>query len=420
MSSDTPELDAKKDGGSQGKINIMSFVFALLILIIVLIAYFCMSGFNLYMSKLAQANILPTNIGCAPYVSTSMASIAPIISNIFGPFNNVTGAPGAPATTMHIKFSPLDAPMHHVLIEPLRKLSEAPGTHFLGVYFADILKQLMCFNYGAINMYYNALNYIPESAQIAISPLLTAAFFAILMIIDLPYFVYVWFKSMSAFFKKSDENSPRDFKETISLIESPINTLIAWGFVILFIFILFFVIVAIPIINVGVLSACVLSSVGYKAAYVDNHQNPNKDATVWQIIKDTMGYHKNIIAWIFAVLYTMITFTNLGTSAAIITIVLIIILAASRTMDFFTNNMPDMQYLAPIIKDVKQAARTCSSSANKNREGGKTWLGEFIDLFKTPPPSPAVSQSGGGKAADDYFVLNKKFLKSLRASTTQL
>lgn len=428
-SSDTPDLDAKKsDTGASGAIrpaDIKNFAISLAILIVAVVAYFCMSGVNLYMSKLAQANLLPTDIHCEPYASAATADIATVISNIFGPFNT-RDVPGATPQTMHMRFdTQATNPAEHVLIAPLRRLSESPTSHFLAVYFADILKSMLCFNNGALNMYYNMLNYIPESMGVAISPVTTGVFFALLMMANLIYFVYTWFKSMGAFFQAASEDNGT--RETIDLISSPLNTLIAWGFVVLFIFILFLVIAVVPLFNVGIVGACFATALGgYKAAYVDAHGNTNKEATVWQVVSDTFKYHKTLIAWIFALLYTLVTFTNLGTVAAIVTVVLIIILFVTRAMDFFVTTAPDGQYLGPVIANVKQATRTCNPKEGRVMRAARGWLGAFIDLFKTPAAVAPVAQQaanprGGGTTGITGAiplapepVLDKRFLKALR------
>lgn len=429
-SSDTPDLDAKKsDSGSSGATirpaNIKNFVIALIILIIVVIIYFCMSGVNLYLSKLAQANILPTDIHCAPYVSTATASIANVTSNIFGPFSGQPDTGRGNSDTMHIHFTAPADPTHHVLIAPLRKICESQTSHFLAVYFADLLKSMLCFNTGAMNMYYNMLNYIPESMAVAISPAITTIFIILLMIVNMPYFVYTWFKSMSAFFRSSNGNtaSAADFKETIDLISAPVDALIAWGFVILFIFILFLVIAVAPLFNFGVIVATWMAALGgYDATYIDRGGHTTIAATVWQVVTDTFKYHKTLISWIFTLLYTLVTFTNLGTVAAIITIVLVIILWVSRAMDFYNTTAPNDIYLGPAIRGVKQAEKTCTGRGETHK-AAKGWVGAFIDLFKTPatvPAAQAANPRGGGTTSpispDSHPipVLDKRFLKALR------
>jgi hypothetical protein len=414
-SSDTPDLDAKKSGNSTGAAitltDIKNFVIALIILIVVFVAYFCMSGVNLYLSKLAQSNILPTDIHCAPYVSAAVASIAPVISNIFGPFDA--------GDTMHIHFTAPEYPTHHVLISPLRKVCESPTTHFLAVYFAEILKSMLCFNTGALNMYYNALNDIPESMAVAISPAITTVFIILLMMVNMPYFVYTWFKSMSAFFRSGageGDGNAAEFKQTIDLISSPVDALIAWGFVILFIFILFLVIAVAPLLNFGVVAATWMAALGgYDATYIDRGGQTTIAATVWQVVTDTFKYHKTLIAWLFTLLYTLVTFTNLGTVAAIITIVLIIILWASRAMEFYITTAPNEIYLGPAIRGVKQAEKTCTGRGEAHK-AAKGWMGAFIDLFKTPAAQAANPRGGGGASAPTapIPVLDKKFLKELR------
>ena len=84
-SNDTSTIDEKKieseggttkDSPSYGK-----FLASLLIIVFVLI-YFGISSYVLYACKIAQSNLLPTDIDCFPYTD-NQPEITPIETNIF-------------------------------------------------------------------------------------------------------------------------------------------------------------------------------------------------------------------------------------------------------------------------------------------------------------------------------------------------
>ena len=69
-SAETPDLDKKKEDTSTTPTtnlkNIGGFLLLLTYYILAIIVYFQCSGLVLYACKLAQSNILPTDINCAP------------------------------------------------------------------------------------------------------------------------------------------------------------------------------------------------------------------------------------------------------------------------------------------------------------------------------------------------------------------
>ena len=57
--------DDKKDKSMREKIK--EYVIAIAYFIVIILVYFSFSGFTLYLCKLAQSNIMPTDINCFPY-----------------------------------------------------------------------------------------------------------------------------------------------------------------------------------------------------------------------------------------------------------------------------------------------------------------------------------------------------------------
>ena len=76
--------------------NIGGFLTSITLLFIVVIVYYSSSGLILYACKLAQSNILPTDVHCYPYEETK-PNIKPVQTNIF-PTNS------EPALSIKISF----------------------------------------------------------------------------------------------------------------------------------------------------------------------------------------------------------------------------------------------------------------------------------------------------------------------------
>ena len=77
-SAETPDLDKKKEDTSTPTTNLKNiggFLLLLTYYILGIAAYFISSGLVLYACKLAQSNILPTDINCAPYTEQDKKSV---------------------------------------------------------------------------------------------------------------------------------------------------------------------------------------------------------------------------------------------------------------------------------------------------------------------------------------------------------
>ena len=75
-SAETPDLDKKKENTTTPTTNLKNignFLLLLAYFILGIVVYFSFSGLVLYACKLAQSNILPTDINCAPYTTQDPA-----------------------------------------------------------------------------------------------------------------------------------------------------------------------------------------------------------------------------------------------------------------------------------------------------------------------------------------------------------
>ena len=75
ISNETKELDKKKQTSSSDLTNttvksMVNFIFSLASMILLIILYFIFGSIILYECKLAQSNIVPTNLECYPYTNT--------------------------------------------------------------------------------------------------------------------------------------------------------------------------------------------------------------------------------------------------------------------------------------------------------------------------------------------------------------
>lgn len=415
--SDTPDLDEKKQTTSQNstqKMDFKGFFISLLSLLIILVIYFSFSGFNLYATKLAQSNVLPTDINCSPYTQNA-STLQRIISNIF--YCSVPSSTSDPthfiSQSMKLQFDP--PPEKHILIDMLRK-QKAPNQHFLANYLISLIERLLQFNYSSLNMYFNSLNSLPETAIVITSPIITGFYMLFMLFIELFYFIFLWFQCMNTFFQSVNDKGE---KIPISLFGDPVNYMISIGFVILFIILLFMIVAFIPIINVGILIACLLSFIGYVSHFLGTEGGMSegteggqkKKATTMDIMMDTFKYYKGTIATLFSLFFINNVFQYLGSIPGMISVLVAILLYFQKLgIPFYQSIQPNMKYLSKII-ETHQAEKKCAHpSTHENKVKGF-----FQSFFGNP--SENTKQTGGTIDKIKTMklpTLDKKFLESLQ------
>ena len=196
--SDTDTIDGKKlkdKSGSQNKLtsnNIFKFFIYLLIVVLGTIFYFSVGGILLFVCKLAQSNILPTEIKCAPYTdSKPIINPSPIQTNIFTQSN------------MSMKLEiPYDINSKNKILEFFKTYKEIPSSNFLANYFISIFESILCFNYTCMNVIMNTMNNtFSESVIIGLGPIINAFLYSFGIILNNLYIIYLWFSNMHWFFK---------------------------------------------------------------------------------------------------------------------------------------------------------------------------------------------------------------------------
>jgi hypothetical protein len=358
---DTSAIDDKKikdlsSSSANLTSNISGFMLSLIIAIIIVIGYFSSSGLILYLCKLAQSNILPTETDCFPYTDNN-PTITPIKTNIFTTFTD-------PEMSMKLEFPYDNYNSKNKVLEMFRKYKYKPSSNFLANYFISIIEQLINFNYSSINTVMNALNAIPEIILVAIGPIIVGFLFGIMLIINFIYTIYLWFVNMSWFFKTNTNDTGDGLPkwEDISLT-TPVDWGIGFGLVILFVILFFIggglVLSVLPFI---VLLFCGLTSLMY------NSLLNGKKATALTIIKEVLKYYKLSIVSIISLFIVSLAFSKLGTAPGIFSIITIgLIYWGIISIDIF-NSIPETN-LTPVVS-YEQASKKCSINKSKGEEHG--------------------------------------------------
>ena len=279
--SDTSAIDEKKETNKKNKknesTNIGSFIFKVFVLFLIILAYFGCSGLILYICKLAQSNILPTNERCFPYVDQKITKIDEIETNIF------------PTTSEESK-TPLSMKMQFPYAGNTKEGKYNEGnrgdSNFIANYLISLIEPILSFNYSSFTYIFNMLNGFPEWVVIVFGPIIVGIITGILFACDWVYSVWLWFVNMSWFFK-TNENETGTGKpqwEDVTLI-SPFNYGCAIGLIILFSILFFLIGIGglLPVLSFVLVAYCLLSCLSYKSIF--NNEKSNAFTILLSVLK---------------------------------------------------------------------------------------------------------------------------------------
>jgi len=383
--SDTKTIDEKKNNNNNNisirdkASEFAKFIITIIILILMVLFYFSLSGFVLYGCKLAQSNILPCDTNCFPYTDTK-PDIDSILSNIFITSSN-------PPLSAKINFPYDKYNSKNMIIDLFRDYKSEPNSHFLVNYFISIIESLIAFNYSCINYIFNSLNASPEIVILLFGPIISSFIGIFLFFVDNFYLIYLWFYKMSWFFK-TNRNANTDKEplwETITMF-SPFNYSMAILLVILFIILFFIFVACLPVLPCITVSWCLLSCILFKS------EMNNKDSNVFTIIKDLLKFYKLQIMSIASGFIVLSAFANLGAVEGIVCIIsLCLIIWGIVSINIFKSINPEL--LSELVSN-KQASKVCHKIVKKHRFS-------IYDFFFS-------SQKGGKQLTNELKKLGDK------------
>jgi hypothetical protein len=350
---DTSAIDEKKEQDPSEETyasKVIGFVISIIALIIIVLLYFSSSALILFVCKLAQANILPTEPNCSPYTNAKPTiNPSPINTNIFATFTD-------PEMSMKLEIPYDEYNSSHKIIDMFRKYKENSSSNFLANYFISIAESLMQFDYSLINTIMNSFNSsLPESVIVGLGPIFVAFLFSFGVLLNGIYFIYLWFSNMRWFLKtnanKSGEGKPQ--WEDVTII-SPLNFGIGIGLIILFI-ILFFI--GFPFVSFMPFSIICLTS--FTCLFYKGKINGGKLGMSFSMIKEILKYYKLSVVIAISIFVVLLGFSKLGVVSGIISIIIIgLIYWGIISINIFspikeTNLTPSVSY--------EQAKKMCSN-----------------------------------------------------------
>lgn len=330
--------------------NISSFIVYVIMAIITILLYFSSSALVLFVCKVAQSNILPTDEKCAPYTNGKV-EVEKIQTNIFTSCTN-------PKMSMKLEI-PNDYKNNYLnnskypVIDFIRKYKDKPKSHFLVNYFISIIEPLMQLDYTFINLTMNLMNILPEYLIVYLGPFIVGGLIFICFILNVMYFCYLWFANLGWMFKTNINITGvgKPWWETLPTFISPFKILFSLILFIVFILIFFFGLKQLVFIPGIVLSYCVMTSILYAGLL------NGKDVTVISIIIEIFKYYKLLIITLIIFSVIPLAFLKLGIVAGIVLLITIIIFYC-QVKDFeIFKPAPETNLSASVINE--QAKRKC-------------------------------------------------------------
>jgi hypothetical protein len=337
------------------------FVFFILLLLHFLAVLFIAPSI-LYACKVAQSNILPTDIKCAPYQPVE-ATVSPVDININLYKNPSTGT----KESQKIQFPYNEKNKKNKMIEVLSGLANSPKAYAFTAYIVNILLTLIAFNYSSVNVFLNILNeYLPEWFILLTGHYIVGGFVFVLFFLNIIYFLYLLFSQMKWLFMKNTNTSTESSSATtpnwkeMGFADDFFEYSLAW---VLAIGIGCFAIFGLPIagsvggtIAFSIMAYISLSLlIGYDSLI--NGEKAN------YVLGGIVQYHKQIISLLFSILLVTglysSSYTSAGTVAAIVLIVLYILDSNGiPNIGFFKDSVAPG--LSP-LSSYKQAKKDCKN-----------------------------------------------------------
>jgi hypothetical protein len=325
----------------------IKFIISIVVIVLGLFIYFLYGGLILFGCKLAQSNILPTEINCYPY-SESKPTIQYIQTNIFTTFSD-------PPMSKKMSFPYNEYNSKNKIIDLFRDYKKQYNSNFMPNYLISIIESLLVFNYSAINYISNLLNELPEIILVFFGPIIVSIIATVIFLYDFLYLIYLWFSKMSWFFKKNentDVNGKPVWKDVT--IVNPIDYACAIGLIVLFCVLFWVLLLSLPILPFLTMSFCLFTCITYMA------EMDGKSVFSYDIVAKLFKYYKVSFMTILCFLLIISAFVNLGVGPGIFSLItLLLIYFGVISIDVFKSGVEEG--LSPITS-YKQAKKSCSNS----------------------------------------------------------
>lgn len=381
--SDTEAIDDKKDTTpttSPFSGTFMATMFSKLLLLgIIVVTGTCM----VYTCRVAQSNILPTDLNLYPYTDNM-----PIINNGEGDIliniDVVKTSKGIFATLIKFPLAENMESLKFGLFGYLKNMIESKDAGNFQLYAATTIQQLLATNLAIINWIFNLYNsYFTESMIIFIVPFLLIFINFFTGIVNSFYLMFLWFYNLPLLFYVPSRKDSRT-SWTKGNMWSIVNwwKSIFWIFIFILLFFILGIGLIIPILAGSITMYSILSPLFMTARKADD---PNKKYTLMDTFMNIIEYKLSVIMYIVSYFVISDAYSSYGSYSALVAIIACLLLYFFT--DIYKQYIPEIK--TPWNSDYKQAAKnshyTGEAVVINDNEEGKTFSNVNGSLPSAPP-----------------------------------
>jgi hypothetical protein len=324
--SDTDDNKSDKDMGQQ----IIDFIKALVKLTLYMFLYIFIGAATLLISKLADSDILPTDITKYPYYSTSGTRNISYNDNIF-----ITKMPGTEqyqSNKLHISHK-YGNNNDYMLIGLFSKIGNSGTRSATCDFFVTVFFSIYAQSFLIYKLIFSSVGkFMSETAIILLGPLIIFAVLMFSMLLIFPC-LFIWFYNLGLLFRSNINPT-----ESINPIWVPITLVTPPQYIICLLFAIILLLIGVVLINamVPILVVCpIISMFSYKVS-IDK-----KVMGVTDITQKVFSYNRYTIGIIYSIIITYAALQTVGIGGAVIS-VLIFMLCISGAIgsDIFKSITP--------------------------------------------------------------------------------
>jgi hypothetical protein len=365
-----------------------------------------MGSIILYGTRVAQANVLPTDFNCFPYTDT-MAQVKEVIVNT----DIIKSKGGKFSVKLKFPSGPDDSNttiLKSGLIAYFRNLKQSPDAISIYLYIATILHSLLSVNLSLLNTVYNMMNGgLTETLIIFLSPLIIFILLFILFFGNNFYLVYLFFYNTWLFY--CDKSEPVNGKVTWAQTED--NHMWNSGWILRSLCIVFLVWLLLSTVGMLLLPVLSIFAVVYSfilpifmEAEIIPSDASNKKKTVYtykNMLINILKYKMNILMYIISFIVVTDAYSTLGTYECMAAILVCILLYFFKPEIYTAYTPKPNDPFTPDFSPSVQASRDCIPEATAtpapDGEEGKGEEGGDKDPSAPPLVEGEEGEEGGGE-----------------------
>ncbi len=305
-----------------------------------------------YSGKVAQSNILPTDINCFPYTN-----LTPTIEKVDIDINIVKTKDGVFSTKIEFDQAKNMKIMEEGFLGFLKRMTENKDSGHFYLYICSLFQSVISNNLYMNTVYYNVINStFSESVILFFLPYFNIFWFMLTFIINFFYIIYSWFKNLHLFYsEKTVVNDKTVWQPGESMWSfSNVFKSMFMIFVAFIVFVSFGIGMIIPFTTLLTSVYSILMPMFMEATVKDK----GKPYTFSSALLDVFKYKISVIMYILTYYIVTGTYSKFGSTATGISFIAFIIL-------LFSTNI--YKPYKPVGKDTatfgwgnyKQANKTC-------------------------------------------------------------